>query len=193
MKQKKRFIKELNREIEKLHIDLQKTFKAYANPNRNAYNQNIYLRVDFDDTIYKRNKLHKLFFVIESLRKLDFIVYVTQSINKKTGKIKAPKIIRPFTFKKYENFNPRFDMTKKEIEEINKKNKDFTKLHWSEEVKIKYEIIHQIGNMIISSNHKDFYNLLYSLLENKEQTEKYTRLIFGKSIKHKTKAELAKK
>ncbi|MDD3008035.1 MULTISPECIES: hypothetical protein [Arcobacteraceae] len=197
---KKRFIEELSTEIENLHNDLQNTFKAYSNPNRNAYNQNIYLRFDFDNTIYKRNRLHKLFFVIESLNKLDEIVKISQTSNEETGKKKAPKIVRYDYYKDKDNINLHFNMTNDEVEKINKKNKELSKKHWTEIKKIKYKQIEQMGNIIINFNsadkknksHIEFFELLSSILENKRQAESYTKLIFKKAPKHKTIKELTK-
>ncbi len=183
---KTKFIKVLNKEIEKVHIDLQEVFNAYSNKKRNAYEQNIYLSFDFTNTIDKKNRLSKLFSVINNLNKLDTIAYTTQSIDK------SPKIERFVYFKKNENFILNFNMNEKEIKEVNKKNKDLTKFHWGEKETIKYSVIVTMGEILINFNkdnnkdnsHIKFYNLLFSILNNKQQTAKYTKLIFGKAPKH---------
>ncbi len=194
---KKRFIEELEQEIEKLHNELQKKFIAYANPNKSAYEQNIYLSFDFEDTIYKRNRLNKLFFVISSLKKLDTITSTSSTRKDKKGNIidkrTSPACIKLVHNDGYKHIQTlRFDMNQQEIEDINKKNKELSKFHWSEKKKIKYSLIYEMGNIIINFNkddtkdksHIEFYNLLYSILGNKDQTEKYTQLILGKSPKH---------
>ncbi|MDN5064002.1 hypothetical protein [Aliarcobacter butzleri] len=186
---KKRFIDELYNEINKLHIELQKDFKAYSNSNLNEMNLHIFLAMTFDEIIYKRNRFHKLFFVIQSLNKLDTIATIGKTIKDKKGNFLEKTVIQSeqYVFKKgYKNIKLHNNMNADDYKKVQEDLKKLSQFHWSEEIKIKYSVICRLGDFIINNNYTEFYNLLYgSVLYNKDQTEKYTRLIFGISPKHR--------
>lgn len=186
---KNKFISTIGQEIEKLHYELQTKFNAYANQKRNAFQQNIYLSVDFEDTIYKVNRLKKLFFVIESLKKLDLIATIQKTRNE-DGTVILKKPIKYVYKHGYSNINLSHKMTDDKVKDINDKLKELSQFHWSNELKVKYSFIEDLGNAIINNRHEEFYNLLFRLLKNKDQTSKYTKAIFKKGIKNRTKEEL---
>lgn len=198
---RKKYVEELEKEINELTLKLKNIFKGYSNPKLNDVQFRIKLGLMFEQIVEMKNELHKLSFTIKALYKLDKTVDLVSSRNKKTGNLIAPKLIRYDYYKDKENINLHLNMTNDEVEKINKKNKELTKKHWTELKTIKYEQIHQMGNIIINFNpddkkdksHTEFFELLSSILDNKRQAGKYTKLIFGKSIKHRTKAELTKK
>ena len=189
---KNKFIEEINKEIEKLNKELKDVFKAYSNSKRNSYNQNILLGLDFNNTTYKVNRFNKLFFVIKSLNKLDSITSITNTNDTKTGKKKIGKVIRYDYYDDKENVDIHLKMNNDEVEQVNQKNKKTSKKHWTEHKKIEYKSIIKMGNILINFNnenkndksHINFYELLLSILNNKRQAEKYTRLIFNKAPKH---------
>ena len=91
----------------------------------------------------------------------------------------------------YKNINIHNNMKTDDYKKVNENLNKLSKFHWSEERKIKYSVMRELGDFIMNKKHQQFYNLLCnSVLFNKVQTEKYTKLIFGVSPKHKTKKEL---
>lgn len=184
---KKRFIEELENGITELHKILKNKFRACADLKK-AKDLHCLLAFDFDMIDYI-NTFNKKFFIIESLNKLDKVIEI-KKIRDNTGKLKAPQIIQYTNHKDYKNNKFHWEMTKKEIEKIN--NINLTP-HWSDTEKIKYSSMQKIAETISKNEYKEFYDLLYSILKNKELTEKYTRLIFKKAPKHKTKEELNQK
>lgn len=189
-KAKDKFIEELEEEIENIYQKLQVKFKASIK-HKTAYDLNTYLFFTFYDIEENVTKLKDLFFVINNLNKLYNQVELQQTKNEKTGKKIAPKITN-YSLPKYNAIPLHIDMTAKEIEEVNKISKEISKEHWSEKIKIKYSFMHDLGDSIINRDHKKFYDLMNSILNNKAQASKYTKKLFGKSVKHKTKEELKK-
>jgi hypothetical protein len=190
---RKKYIEEKEEEINMLTLKLRNIFKHYSNPKLNDSEFRLSLGIMFNQIAEMKNKLHKLSFAIKALNKLNTITEIKQIINKETGKKKTIPIRYDY-YKDKENINLHLKMTNDEVEKINKKNKELSKKHWTELKTIKYEQIHQMGNIIINFNqddkkdksHIEFFELLSSILDNKRQAEKYTKLIFKKAPKHKT-------
>ncbi|KLE00938.1 hypothetical protein [Aliarcobacter butzleri] len=196
---RKKYIEEKEQEINMLTLRLREIFKHYSNPKLNDSNFRLSLGLIFSQIVEMKEKLHKLSFTIKALNKLNNVTEIKRIRNKETGKIKLIPIRYDY-YKDKDNINLHLNMTNEEVEEINKKNKELSKKHWTELKKIKYETIQQMGNIIINSNqddkkdrsHIEFFELLSTITGNKRQAENYTKLIFKKAPKHKTIKELTK-